>query len=67
MHELLGQTSANILHAQNMQEAVAFAYQHTPKGKVCLLSTACPYGLWKSYQERGLDFQKTVKELAPSA
>lgn len=52
MLELLGETSAKICNAKSMQEAVAFAYENTPKGKVCLLSTACPYGLWKNFEEK---------------
>ncbi|MDO4714226.1 MAG: hypothetical protein Q4B28_06380 [bacterium] len=60
MQKLLGTTAANILHAERMEDAVAFAYQHTPKGKVCLLSTACPYGLWKNFEEKGKAFQEEV-------
>jgi len=48
-----------------MKEAVAFAYAHTRKGKICLLSTASPsYTLWKNFEEKGSLFQQYVKELA---
>lgn len=64
MAEMLGDHSLNICFANSMQQAVAFAYQHTPKGKICLLSTACPYGLWKNFEEKGLAFQQAIKDLA---
>lgn len=53
-----------ILETQKMEEAVAFAFDHTPKGKICLLSTASPsYSLWKNFEEKGDHFQKCVKEM----
>ena len=64
MAKLLGKTSANICYAQSMQEAIAFAYAHTPKGKICLLSTACPYGLWKNFEEKGKDFANEAQKQA---
>lgn len=46
-----------------MQEAVKFAYKHTEKGKICLLSTASPsYSLWENFEEKGDLFQKCIKE-----
>lgn len=66
--ELLEQKSVvmqNILKTSNMKEAVAFAYQHTPSGSICLLSTASPsYSIWKNFEEKGAEFQKWVKELS---
>ena len=50
-----------------MQEAIAFAYAHTPKGKICLLSTACPYGLWKNFEEKGKDFANEAQKQASQA
>ena len=53
-----------ILLTRNMEEAVKFAYQHTPKGTVCLLSTASPsYSIWKNFEEKGDLFQFFVKTL----
>ncbi len=53
----------NICETDDMREAVAFAYEHTPLQTVCLLSTASPsYSLWKNYIEKGNLFQKFVKE-----
>ena len=51
----------NILETSSMKEAVAFAYKNTPKGTICLLSTASPsYSLWKNFEEKGNQFQKYV-------
>jgi UDP-N-acetylmuramoyl-L-alanine---L-glutamate ligase len=53
-----------ILETQKMEEAVAFAFAHTQKGKICLLSTASPsYSLWKNFEEKGDHFQRCVKEV----
>jgi len=49
----------------SMSEAVRFAYEVTPPGSACLLSTASPsYRLWKNYEEKGDLFAKSVQELA---
>ena len=64
MAKLLGKTPANICHAQSMEEAIAFAYKYTPAGKICLLSTACPYGLWKNFEEKGKAFAEEAKKQA---
>ena len=54
-----------ILKTKSMREAVQFAYQHTPKGSVCLLSCASPsYSLWKNFEEKGQEFQLVVKKMA---
>lgn len=50
-----------------MEEAVAFAYQYTPKGKICLLSTASPsYSVWKNFEEKGTLYQQAIKDQASS-
>lgn len=64
MHKLLAAEALNVLETSDMQEAVAFAYQHTPDGKICLLSTASPsYSIWKNFEEKGNLFQKYAKEM----
>jgi UDP-N-acetylmuramoyl-L-alanine---L-glutamate ligase len=52
----------HIFKTSSMREAVAFAYKHTPKGSICLLSTASPsYTLWKNYEEKGDAYQLAVR------
>lgn len=52
----------NVLATCDMKEAVRFAYKHTPKGEICLLSTASPsYSVWKGFEEKGDLFRKWVK------
>lgn len=54
----------NILKTKNMEKAVEFAYNHTRKGKICLLSCASPsYSLWKNFEEKGDRFKFFVKKL----
>lgn len=53
----------NVLKTQSMEEAVKFAFQNTPKGQICLLSTASPsYSLWKNFEEKGELFQQLIKK-----
>jgi len=55
----------NILETNKMKEAVAFAFENTPKGSVCLLSNASPsYSLWKNFEEKGNQFKFWVKKLS---
>jgi len=52
------------LETESMKEAVAFAYEKTAPGKICLLSTASPsYRLWKNFEEKGDEFTRWVKEM----
>jgi UDP-N-acetylmuramoylalanine--D-glutamate ligase len=54
-------TLPHILETKSMKEAVGFAFQHTPKGTICLLSTASPsYTVWKNFEEKGDQFKYFV-------
>lgn len=54
--------SFNILDATSMEQAVQFAFAHSPVNSVCLLSTASPsYTLWKNFEEKGTEFQRYVR------
>ncbi|MEN9328752.1 MAG: hypothetical protein RI947_1560 [Candidatus Parcubacteria bacterium] len=49
----------HILETSRMEEAVKFAYEHTPAGSICLLSCASPsYSLWKNFEEKGNEFRR---------
>ena len=53
----------NVLKTKSMADAVKFAYQHTQKGNICLLSCASPsYSLWKNFEVKGDEFKKFVKK-----
>ncbi len=51
------------LFTDKMKTGVAFAYKHTLRGKICLLSCASPsFGLFLNYQDRGNQFRKYVRK-----
>jgi len=60
---LKSRSGFNIFETKSMSKAVEFAFRNTPKGKICLLSTASPsYSLWKNFEEKGDLFQYFVRK-----
>lgn len=61
--ELLIGDKYSILETTNMKNAIKFAYKHTKKWKICLLSTASPsYSLWQNFEAKWDDFKKEILE-----
>ncbi len=57
-----GYTPEHLLETRSMEEAVRFAYDHTPTGMICLLSCASPsYSIFKNFEDKGEQFQNSVK------
>ena len=49
---------------QGMKEAVEICYKNTPKGKVCLMSSAAPsFGVFKNYEDKAEQFRENVRSL----
>ena len=60
-----GVADENMFATDSMEKAVAYAYENTPTGTICLLSTASPsYSIWKNFEEKGDQFQKYVHAFA---
>jgi len=58
----------NCLWAQTMAEAVRLSYEHTRKGKICLLSpAAASFNMFSDYKHRGEEFIKWVNNYAKKA
>ena len=65
MVSLLEGFQGKVLHTNDMEVAVAFAFQHTAPGQLCLLSTASPsYSIWKNFEEKGDLFKAAIHKLA---
>jgi len=71
--EILGQVKNNFSKlpraflVQNMRDAVKLAYEHTPRGKICLLSTAsASFSIFKDYKEKGNLFKKYTRKMGKS-
>ena len=54
----------NVIHAENMKEAVDIATRYANIGDVVLLSPACSsYDMYKNFEERGDDFKNLVMNI----
>ncbi|MFH0895006.1 MAG: UDP-N-acetylmuramoyl-L-alanine--D-glutamate ligase [Bacteroidota bacterium] len=53
---------SKIFFAEDIQKAVEMSFQHTPSGKMCLLSpAAASYGMFKNFEERGDQYVDCIK------
>ena len=53
-----------IVNAKSMNEAVGYSYQLANKGDVVLLSPACAsFDMFANFENRGLEFKKSVRSL----
>jgi UDP-N-acetylmuramoylalanine--D-glutamate ligase len=58
----IGTSKISFCDAETMEEAVRIAKEKTPKGSVCLLSTASPsYNMFKNFEEKGERFAECVR------
>ena len=64
LHEFFDGKVSRIADARSMEEAVAKAYQLAHKGDTVLLSPCCAsFDLFESYEDRGNQFKKCVRNL----
>lgn len=63
----IGQVQEGVMQkfaVNSMEEAVRLAYEHTPKGNICLLSPAsASYNMFRDYEDRGNQFKEWVRKL----
>lgn len=61
--ELEKKCDKNIYSASDLEDAVKYAFEHTDKGKICLLSPAAPsYNLYKNFEEKGKHYKQLVRQ-----
>lgn len=52
----------NIYQAANLDDAVKYAFAHTAKGKICLMSPAASsYNVYKNFEEKGKHYKSLVE------
>ena len=61
---LKSRTGFTVHEANSLKEAVALGYRLTKPGEICLLSTASPHAFGMSFEDRGDEFQRLVKDTA---
>jgi len=55
----------SIFYAENMKEAVEYAYKYTKKDNICLLSPAASsYNFYKNFEEKGKEYKNIIKYFA---
>lgn len=53
----------NIIPVEDMEEAVKAAFEHTAKGKSCLMSPAASsYNVYKDFEHKGNHYKQLIKE-----
>ena len=68
MAKFLQNFKGRLLYTDRMEDAVAFAFVNTEKGKICLLSTASPsYSVWKNFEEKGNLYKQAIYDIAESS
>jgi UDP-N-acetylmuramoylalanine--D-glutamate ligase len=68
MAKFLQNFKGRLLYTDRMEDAVAFAFVNTEKGKICLLSTASPsYSVWKNFEEKGNLYKQAIYDIAKSS
>lgn len=56
-------TEKCVIKAENLEDAVKFAFEKTPKGEICILSPAAPsYNEYKNFEEKGRFYKACIRK-----